>query len=222
MSKFSKLFDHTNLHANASEKDIKKLCDEAKEYQTHSVCINPSYVSFANEQLKDTDVKVCTVIGFPLGATPSEVKAFETTNAIGNGADEIDMVINIGAMKSGNYEVVEDDIRAVVNAATSKLVKVILETCYLTDQEVIKACSLAKAAKADFVKTSTGFGPEGAKIDHIRLMKKAVGEQLDIKASGGIRTYKKAKKMVDAGATRIGASASVKIIKEYKESLHGS
>lgn len=211
----SKLIDHTLLKPDATEKDIKTLCEEAEEYDFASVCVNPFYVKIANQILKETDVKVCTVIGFPLGATTSEVKAFEAAEAIKNGAQEIDMVINIGAMKSGNYDQVEKDIQAVVKAIDGKaLLKVILETCLLEKEEIKKACEISKEAGADFVKTSTGFSKAGANVEDIRLMRETVGEQMGVKASGGIRDIKTAKAMVQAGATRIGASASIKIVTE--------
>ena len=209
-----KMIDHTLLKADATEDMIKKLCKEAKEHEFAAVCVNPYYVGLANEILKDSEVKVATVIGFPLGANTSEVKAFETENAIKNGADEVDMVINIGALKSKNYDLVREDIKAVVDAAKDKaLVKVIIETCLLNEEEKRIACELSKEAGADYVKTSTGFSTGGATVEDVKLMKEIVGENIGVKASGGIRDYEKAKAMVDAGASRIGASASIDIVK---------
>ncbi|PLT29058.1 deoxyribose-phosphate aldolase [Peribacillus deserti] len=209
------LIDHTLLKANAAESEIVTLAAEAKKYSFASVCVNPVWVKEAAELLKDApEVKVCTVIGFPLGASTSEVKAFETSNAIENGADEVDMVINIGALKDKNYELVEHDIKAVTDAAKNKaLVKVIIETALLTEEEKIKACELAVKAGADFVKTSTGFSTGGATAEDIALMRKTVGPDIGVKASGGVRGLEDAKKMVQAGATRIGASSGVSIAK---------
>jgi deoxyribose-phosphate aldolase len=207
------LIDHTLLKANATKEEIVKLCEEAKEYGFASVCVNPVYVNLCKQLLKGTNVKVCTVVGFPLGATTSNVKAFEAKEAVANGADEIDMVINIGALKSGNYQLVLDDIKAVREATRGKILKVIIETAYLTKEEKIKACELAKQAGADFVKASTGFAPAGATVEDIALMKSVVGLKIGVKASGGIRTLEDALKMVKAGATRIGTSASVAIVK---------
>ena len=208
------MIDHTLLKADAIEGAIRKLCGEAKEYRFAAVCVNPYYVKLANSLLKDSNVKVATVIGFPLGANTSEVKAFEAEDAIKNGADEVDMVINIGALKNKDYDLVKEDIKAVVNAAKDKaLVKVIIETCLLTEEEKIMACKLSEEAGADYVKTSTGFSTGGATVEDVKLMKEVVGDRLKIKASGGIRDYKKAKAMVDAGASRIGASASIDIVK---------
>jgi deoxyribose-phosphate aldolase len=212
------MIDHTLLKPDATRDQIKKLCYEAKKYGFASVCVNPSYVSLASELLKGTPVKVCTVIGFPLGATTPTTKAMETRDAIANGASEIDMVINVGALKSGDYDLVKKDIEAVVEAARGKaLVKVILETALLTDEEKVKGCLLAKLAGADFVKTSTGFRPGGATVQDIMLMRKVVGEKMGVKASGGIRDYESTRKMIEAGANRIGASAGVKIVKEACE-----
>lgn len=209
----AKMIDHTLLKADASKEQIAKLCKEAKEYGFASVCVNPTWVAFAAEQLKDTDVLVCTVIGFPLGASTPEVKAFETINAIENGAGEVDMVINISALKEENVELVEKDIRAVVDAAKGKaLTKVIIETCLLTEEEKVRACELAVKVGADYVKTSTGFSTGGATSDDISLMRKIVGPSMGVKASGGIRSVEDAKNMIDAGATRIGASSGVAIV----------
>jgi deoxyribose-phosphate aldolase len=211
------LIDHTLLKPEATAKDIELLCREAAEYRFCSVCINPWLVPLASRLLRRTGVKVCTVIGFPLGATNPETKAFETRSAIGDGAQECDMVINIGALKSGDLDLVERDIRGVVRAArNSTVVKVILETCLLTDEEKVKGCEIAKRAGADFVKTSTGFSTGGATAEDIALMRKTVGAEMGVKASGGVRSIEDAEKMVKAGATRIGASASVKIVTGQK------
>ncbi len=210
----ARLIDHTLLKPDATEADIVKLCREARQFSFASVCINPSYVPLAAKQLEGSPVKVCTVIGFPLGATTPTTKAIETRDAIANGANEIDMVINVGALKSGNDDLVRRDIEAVVGAAKGQaLVKVILETALLSKEEIVKACLLAKMAGADFVKTSTGFGPGGAKVEDVALMRKTVGSAMGVKASGGIRDLETAQAMVNAGATRIGASASVAIAK---------
>ncbi|WP_040950465.1 deoxyribose-phosphate aldolase [Gorillibacterium massiliense] len=208
-----KMVDHTLLKADASKEAIVKLAKEAKEYGFASVCVNPANVKTAYEVLKDTPaVKVCTVIGFPLGANTSETKAFETRDAIANGATEVDMVINIGALKDKLDEVVEQDIRAVVEAAKGKaLTKVIIETSLLTDEEKVRACKLAVAAGADFVKTSTGFSTGGATKEDIALMRQTVGPDVGVKASGGVRSYEDALAMVNAGATRIGTSAGISI-----------
>ncbi|KRD99822.1 deoxyribose-phosphate aldolase [Priestia megaterium] len=209
------IIDHTLLKADATEDQITVLAQEAKEYSFASVCVNPTWVKKAAELLKDApEVKVCTVIGFPLGATTSAVKAFETTNAIENGADEVDMVINIGALKDKNYDLVQSDIQAVVDAAKGKaLVKVIIETALLTDEEKAKVSELAVKAGADFVKTSTGFSTGGATVEDVALMRKTVGPDVGVKASGGVRGLEDAKAMIEAGATRIGASSGVSIAK---------
>ncbi|WP_375345431.1 deoxyribose-phosphate aldolase [Priestia megaterium] len=209
------IIDHTLLKADATEEQITVLAQEAKEYSFASVCVNPTWVKKAAELLKDVpEVKVCTVIGFPLGATTSAVKAFETTNAIENGADEVDMVINIGALKDKNYDLVQSDIQAVVDAAKGKaLVKVIIETALLTDEEKAKVSELAVKAGADFVKTSTGFSTGGATVEDVALMRKTVGPDVGVKASGGVRGLEDAKAMIEAGATRIGASSGVSIAK---------
>lgn len=209
----AKMIDHTLLKADATKEEVRKLCEEAKTYEFASVCINPTWVSYASEQLKGTPVKVCTVIGFPLGAMTSEVKAFETKNAIENGAEEVDMVINIGALKDGDYETVSKDIQAVTSAAKGQaLTKVIIETCLLTDEEKQKACGLAVQAEADYVKTSTGFSTGGATVADITLMRQTVGPDIGVKASGGVRSKEDAENMIKAGATRIGASSGVKIV----------
>ncbi len=214
MENYAKYIDHTILKATATKKDIANLCSEANYYHFKSVCVNPANVEYAHELLKGSDVLVCTVIGFPLGANTSEVKAFEVTKAIADGADEVDMVINIAALKEKNYDLVLNDIKAVVDAANGVLVKVIIETCYLNDEEKVMACKLAKEAGADFVKTSTGFGTDGAKIEDIKLMRETVGNEMGVKASGGIRTKEDFLKMIEAGASRVGCSAGVKIMEE--------
>lgn len=209
--------DHTLLKPDATRAQIKKIIEEAKEYKFFSVCINPFWVPLAHEELKDTSVKVCTVIGFPLGANTSAVKEYETTDAIKNGANEVDMVINIGALKGGEYEIVKEDIQKVVAASEEKaLVKVIIESSLLSDEEIVKACELAKEAGADFVKTSTGFANGGASVHAVELMRKTVGSEMGVKASGGIHTYEDAKALIDAGATRIGASAGIAIVEGAK------
>jgi deoxyribose-phosphate aldolase len=211
--KMASMIDHTLLKPDATGEAIDSLCKEAREHEFAAVCVNPYYVRRAKRILEGTKVKVATVIGFPLGANTKEVKAFEAEDAVKNGADEVDMVINIAALKNGEYDLVRDDIKAVVGATKDKAaVKVIIETCLLTDEEKIKACQLAKEAGADFVKTSTGFSTGGATVEDVKLMKETIGDSLKIKASGGIRDYKTAKAMVDAGASRIGASASIKIV----------
>ncbi|MBA2796492.1 deoxyribose-phosphate aldolase [Streptococcus porcinus] len=210
--KINKYIDHTLLKADSVKEQLNQLLLEAKEYDFASVCVNPSWVSYCAQSLRDSDVKVCTVVGFPLGATTSETKAFETKNAIENGADEIDMVINIGRMKQGDYDYVENDIRAVVEASGDKLVKVIIEACLLTDDEKVKACTLAVNAGADFVKTSTGFSTGGATVSDVKLMRQTVGPNVGVKAAGGARSLEDALAFIEAGATRIGTSAGVKII----------
>lgn len=209
----NRMIDHTILKPEATEAAVQKIIDEAKEYNFFSVCINPCWVAFASEQLANTDVAVCTVIGFPLGANTPEVKAYEAADAIKNGANEVDMVINIGALKSQQYDYVRQDIQGVVDAAKGKaLVKVIIETALLTDEEKVKACELAKEASADFVKTSTGFSTGGAKVADIRLMRETVGPDMGVKASGGVHNAEEALAMIEAGATRIGASTGVAIV----------
>ena len=214
----AKMIDHTLLKTTSTVEDIKRLCEEAKEYEFASVCINPIFVPMAAKLLSNTSVKVATVIGFPLGANTSETKAFETRNAIKNGAQEIDMVINMGAFKSNAFDLVKADIKAVVDATKTAgvtsdiIVKVIIETCYLTQEEIVTTCNIAKNAGADFVKTSTGYGIDGAKIEDVSLMRKTVGREIGVKASGGIRDYRQALAMLDAGANRIGTSSGVAII----------
>lgn len=213
---WASLIDHTLLKPEASESDIKRLCDEAAQFGFASVCVNPSWVKRAAEFLRGTGVPVCTVIGFPLGATLPDVKAYEARRAIFNGAREVDMVINIGALKSGDDCAVEDDIRAVTEAAheNAVLCKVIIETALLSDEEKVRACLAAKNAGADFVKTSTGFSKGGATVDDIALMRRTVGDALGVKASGGVKGIEDARAMFEAGATRIGASVGVKIAQE--------
>ncbi len=211
--RMASMIDHTVLAPATSREDIEKLCEEARRFRFASVCVNPCYVPLCAQMLRMTSVKVCTVVGFPLGANRSEVKAFETERAISDGAQEVDMVINVGALKSKDHELVESDIRAVVEKCRSIVVsKVIIEAALLTDEEKVTACTLAKAAGADFVKTSTGFGPGGATAHDVALMRGVVGEDMGVKAAGGIRDVETAEEMVAAGASRIGASASVKIV----------
>lgn len=201
-----KYFDHTILKPDADLMQIKKVVEEAIHYGLASVCVNQYRTKMVAELLNGTDVKTCTVVGFPLGAVSSNVKAFETKQAVEDGADEVDMVINIGAMKDKNYDYVLNDIIAVRNECKGKILKVIIETCLLTDEEKVKACELAKEAKADFVKTSTGFSTGGATVDDVKLMKKVVGNELKVKASGGIRDVETVEKMIAAGASRLGTS----------------
>lgn len=208
----NKYIDHTVLKPETTKSQILTLCEEAKQYDFASVCVNPTWVSTCAEQLKGTDVKVCTVIGFPLGATLKEVKAFETKCAIEAGATEIDMVINVGAVKDQNWELVYEDIKAVVDAANGVLVKVIIETCLLTDEEKVKACEMSVKAGANFVKTSTGFSTGGATAADVALMRQTVGENVGVKASGGVRTAEDMKTMVEAGANRIGTSGGVSLV----------
>lgn len=220
--KIQNYIDHTLLKPEATEEQVKKICDEAKEYGFASVCVNSYYASLVRKELRGTDVKTCVVVGFPLGASVKEAKAFEAKEAIENGAQEIDMVINIGALKSKKYDYVKEDIKAVVDAANKKaLVKVIIETCLLTQEEKIKACEISKEAGADFVKTSTGFSTGGATVEDIKLMRKTVGQDMGVKASGGVRTIEDVKTMINAGASRIGASSSVAIVKGLKNSGSG-
>ena len=211
--KDSKYIDHTLLKATATREQIANLCAEANKYDFKSVCVNPYWVSFAHELLGGSDVLVCTVIGFPLGANTKDVKAYETTRAIADGADEVDMVINVGEAKAHNWNYVYEDIKAVVDAANGVTTKVIIETCYFTDEEKVEACQLAKLAGADFVKTSTGFSTGGATIEDIELMREAVGPIMGVKASGGARTLEAAQAFIKAGATRIGTSSGVAIMK---------
>jgi deoxyribose-phosphate aldolase len=211
--KLEKYMDHTILKPETTSEQVKKICMEAKQYGFASVCVNSYHASTVSTELKGTEVKTCVVVGFPLGACTKEVKAFETKQAIENGADEIDMVINVGALKDKNYEAVRADIEAVVQAAYKKaLVKVILETCLLTDEEKVKACEISIVAGVDFVKTSTGFSSAGATSHDVALMRKTVGAEIGVKASGGIRDYETAMEMVNAGANRLGVSASIAIV----------
>lgn len=209
----TKYFDHTILKADATEAQVAKICKEALENDFASVCVNQYYTKFIAEQLKGSDVKVCTVVGFPLGMSDTRVKAFETKAAIEDGAEEVDMVINVGALKDGKYDYVRNDIKTLKDVCGKEvLLKVIIETCLLTDEEKVKACELAKEAGADYVKTSTGFSTGGAKAEDVALMRKTVGEELGVKASGGIHTAEEAQAMIDAGASRLGTSATLAII----------
>lgn len=210
----NKMIDHTKLGPNVSNADIDKIIEEAKIYNFKSVCINPIFVKKAKKALKDTDVAVCTVIGFPTGAHEPEVKLMEARLAVLSGADELDMVININALKESNYDLVLDEIKGVVNMAEGRVVKVIIETCFLTKEEIIKACNIAVEAGATFVKTSTGFGTGGATLDDVKLMKETVKDKALVKASGGVRTYEDALKMIEAGASRIGTSNGVNIVQK--------
>ncbi len=214
----ARYIDHTLLKPDATEEQIRKLCREAIEHHFASVCVNPSYVALAARELEGTDIDVTSVVGFPLGATLTAVKEFETGAVIRDGAREIDMVINVGALKSGQDDLVREDIARVVGVAhgAGALVKVIIEAALLTDDEKVRACLLAKDAGADYVKTSTGFGPGGATIEDVRLMRETVGPGMGVKAAGGIRSAEKALAMIEAGATRIGASSGVKIVEELR------
>ncbi len=209
---FSKYFDHTILKADATEKEILNLCDEAKKYNFASVCINPCYIKTCVEKLKGTDIDICTVVGFPLGSMTTESKLFETEQALKDGATEIDMVINIGKLKDKNYDYIKNEISSLKKVCGDKVLKVIIETCLLTDDEKIKACELSKEAGADFVKTSTGMSKGGATKEDVALMRKVVGEKLGVKASGVIKDLNTANSMIEAGASRIGCSATVSII----------
>ena len=218
-SEIANMIDHTILKANATLEDVEKLCQEAIDNNFASVCINPCWVKAASQYLKankkeDYEVKTCTVIGFPLGANTKDVKVFETVNACENGADEIDMVINIGLAKMGCWDLIEEEVASVVNAAKGKCVKVILENCYLTEEEIQLACEACVRAKATFVKTSTGFGTYCAKVEDVQLMRKTVGENAGVKAAGGIRDKATTLAMIEAGANRIGCSAGIQIISE--------
>lgn len=213
----NKYIDHTLLKADATKEQITKLCNEAKEYDFASVCVNTCYVPLAKELLEGTDVKVCCVVGFPLGAMDSESKAYEAKTAVKNGAEEVDMVINIGALKDKDYDYVTKDIKAVVEASKPAIVKVIIEACLLTDEEKVEACKCSLDAGAEFVKTSTGFSTGGATIEDVKLMRATVGDKCKVKAAGGIRSYEDALKMIDAGADRLGCSAGIKIMEGAKE-----
>lgn len=216
-SDLAQLIDHTLLRPEAGTEDITRLCEEAKDWNFYSVCVNPCHVTLADELLMVSDVKVCTVVGFPLGANETQVKAFETQCAVEQGADEIDMVINIGALKADNTNLVQTDIGAVVEAAQGKLVKVILETCLLSPEEIALACELSKKAGAHFVKTSTGMNQRGALVEEVSLMRKTVGKDLGVKASGGIRSLESFLAMVEAGANRIGTSSGIEILKSLEQ-----
>lgn len=211
---YNRMIDHTLLASDATEAQIKKLCGEAKEYHFASVCVNPCWVSFCAKELKGTDSKVCTVIGFPLGATSTKSKEEELKQAILDGADELDMVINIGKLKDHQDDYVENEIHALKELCGKRILKVIIETCLLTDEEKVRVCLLAKKAGADFVKTSTGFSKWGAKVEDVALMRKTVGPEMGVKASGGVRTKEEMEAMVKAGATRIGTSHGVELVKE--------
>ena len=208
----TKLFDHTIVKADATRKDVKRVCDEAMAYSFCSVCVNSYYVPYVANLLHGSDVKICSVVGFPLGAMSTRAKALEAKIAVMDGADEIDMVINVGALKDRDYSVVLEDIKAVKEACGEHILKVIIETCLLTDDEKVKACELAKEAGADFVKTSTGFSSAGAKVEDVRLMRETVGPDMGVKASGGIHDKEFAKELVDAGANRLGTSATIEIV----------
>lgn len=217
MENVAKMIDHTILKADTTKSMVEKICKEAREYNFASVCVNSCYAELVTKLLEGTDIKTCCVVGFPLGAMTSDSKAFETEKAIENGANEIDMVINVGALKDGDYDFVREDIKAVVKAAEGKaLVKVILETCLLDDEQKVKACELSKEAGADFVKTSTGFSTGGATVADVKLMRETVGPDMGVKASGGVRTLDDLLKMKEAGASRVGASASVAIVTDSK------
>lgn len=220
LNDLARKFDHTLLKATATEADIRKLCEEARANGFASVCVNPCWVPLSAELLNGSDVLVCTVAGFPLGANATAVKAEETRLAVRQGAGEVDMVINVGWAAQGKWDDVQDEIRQLCEAAGTVPLKVILETCYLSDAQIVKACQAATKAGAAFVKTSTGFGTAGATVDHVRLMKKNIGPGVKVKASGGIRTLADTLSMLEAGADRIGASASVAIVKEYQGETH--
>ena len=209
----NKYIDHTILKATASSADVQKLCEEAIEHEFYSVCVNGCYVADAKHLLQGTDVKVAAVVGFPLGAMTTASKVFEAKEAIENGASEIDMVINVAKLKDGEFDYVENEIRLIKEAIGNNVLKVIIETCYLTDEEKVKACELSLAAKADFVKTSTGFGTGGATYEDVKLMKSVVGDNAKVKASGGVRDKETAQKYVDLGAERLGTSSGIEIVK---------
>lgn len=211
---YSKFIDHTNLKQDASINDIKTLCEEAIKFDFMSVCINPCFVKYAHDVLLDSEVKVCTVIGFPLGANTTKTKVYETKQALKDGADEIDMVINVSALKDKKYDYVKNEISKIKKVCKNKILKVILETCLLTDEEIVKACELSLEAKADFVKTSTGFSKGGATVEAVALMRKSVGDKCGVKASGGVKTFEDMQKMIDAGASRIGTSSGVKLLEK--------
>ncbi len=212
----NKFIDHTLLKATATRSEIIQLCDEAKEHQFFSVCVNSSYVKLAKKQLKKSGVKVCSVVGFPLGSMSTKAKVFEAKKAIKDGADEIDMVINVGLLKSERYKKVENEIRSIKKIMPKKVLKVILETCYLNDDEIIKASELALNANADFIKTSTGFGTRGASIKDVKIMKRFAGDKMKIKASGGIKDAKTAQGFIDLGVSRLGTSSGIEIVSGKK------
>ncbi len=222
IDKIAKMIDHTELKASSGKKKIRNLCNEAIKFGFISVCVNPAYVKFAKEQLAGSEVIVCSVIGFPLGMNTSEIKALEAAKAVSEGAMEIDMVINVGAVMDGDYDYVLDDIRQVVQVSAPAHVKVILETCYLKDEQIIKACEIAVEAGAHFVKTSTGFGAFGAFEHHVKLMRKTVGPNIGVKASGGVSNIKDAIRMINAGANRLGTSAGIVILEGAKMFKHAS
>src|SRR6056297_2452935 len=213
----SKYIDHTYLKPVGTSKEMEKLCQEALKHNFAAVCVNPTWIEFCKDKLAKSEVKVATVIGFPLGAMTTSSKVFEAKDAIKRGADEIDMVINIGKLLDGDYEYVEKDIKEVAHACKDALLKVIIETAYLSKENVVKACQLAVKAGADYVKTSTGFASEGATIENVKLMRETVGKDIGIKAAGGVRSYEDAINMIEAGATRIGASSGVKIVSGANE-----
>lgn len=215
--KMNKYFDHTLLAANATKSEVEQLCKEAREYDFMSVCVNPYFVPLAKKELAGSDVKVCTVIGFPLGQMSKKAKVFEANDAVKMGADEVDMVINVSALKDQDYDYVRNEIHEIKEACEGKLLKVILECCYLSKEEIKKASELAKEAGADFVKTSTGFGKGGAKAEDVKIMRETVGSDMGVKAAGGIHTLADFKAMVDAGANRIGCSHSIQIMEESKK-----
>jgi len=209
---YNKLIDNTLLKADATKEEIIALCEESKKYDFKSVCINPCYIPLAKKELEGSDVLVCTVVGFPLGSMTKEAKTFEAVDAIAKGADEVDMVINVSKLKDKDYEYVLDEISLLRKATKGHTLKVIIECCLLTSEEMVKACELAKKAGADFVKTSTGFSKWGAKVEDVALMRKTVGPEMGVKASGGVRTHEDMLKMVEAGATRIGTSSGAKLM----------
>ena len=215
--KMNKYFDHTLLAENATKSEVEQLCKEAREYDFMSVCVNPYFVPLAKKELAGSDVKVCTVIGFPLGQMSTKAKVFEANDAVKMGADEVDMVINVSALKDQDYDYVRNEIHEIKEACEGKLLKVILECCYLSKEEIKKASELAKEAGADFVKTSTGFGKGGAKAEDVKIMRETVGSDMGVKAAGGIHTLADFKAMVDAGANRIGCSHSIQIMEESKK-----
>lgn len=209
---YNKFIDNTVLKADATKEDIERLCLESKKYDFKSVCINPSFIKYAKELLKGSDVLVCTVIGFPLGSMTTEAKVFEAKNAVEIGADEVDMVINISALKDGENDYVKNEIASIKKAVGDKTLKVIIECCLLTDEEKVRVCKLAKEAGADFVKTSTGFSKRGAKVEDIKLMRETVGPEMGVKAAGGVRTHEDMLEMIKNGATRIGTSSGAKLM----------